>query len=92
MGWLGDAPDWNTSWLTDGRSFAWSGESLSGGALAWANGTGNPNGSPPSPPVALVTGAAGYNGLVFEIHTPEPSTFALAGLGAAMLMIFRRRK
>ena len=23
---------------------------------------------------------------------PEPSTFALAGLGAAALMIFRRRK
>jgi PEP-CTERM motif-containing protein len=29
----------------------------------------------------------------FNIHTvPEPSTFALAGLGAAALLIFRRRK
>lgn len=29
---------------------------------------------------------------LFVVQTPEPSTFALAGLGAAALMIFRRRK
>jgi hypothetical protein len=35
----------------------------------------------------------GFNGLVLEaVAVPEPSTFALAGLGAAALMIFRRRK
>ena len=94
VGWTGDYPDWNTAYTAYPDHMvmlARSGDILSGGALAWVNGTGNPGGSPPSPPVALVTGALGYNGLVFY-RIPEPSTFALAGLGAAMLMIFRRRK
>lgn len=42
-----------------------------------------------------VNQAPSLNGLVsFNIHTtvPEPSTFALAGLGAAALLILRRRK
>jgi len=46
----------------------------------------NPNSSPPGTPTALV-------GLTsFELQVPEPSTMALAGLGAAALLIFRRRK
>jgi len=48
--------------------------------------TGNPAGSPPTTPAVMV-------GLTsFTMVVPEPSTFALAGLGAAALMIFRRRK
>ena len=45
------------------------------------------SGSPPSVP-APMTGLTSFNLRV----VPEPSTFALAGLGAAALMIFRRRK
>lgn len=44
-------------------------------------------GDPPNPAPAL-TGLTSFN--IYLI--PEPSTFALAGLGAAALMIFRRRK
>jgi len=49
---------------------------------------GDPNATPPGTPAALVgLGATKLNGTI-----PEPSTFALAGLGAAALMFFRRRK
>lgn len=45
-------------------------------------------GSPPSTPPGLDS----MPGLTLVTTTPEPSTFALAGLGAAALLIFRRRK
>jgi hypothetical protein len=46
---------------------------------------------PPGAPVALT---ATFTGVTLQPVTviPEPSTFALAGLGAAALLIFRRRK
>jgi len=99
VGWTGTYANWDaayTAWQASPTTvlLGWTGEALSGGALAWSNGTGNPGGSPPTTPVALATGAAGYNGLILTTTTiiPEPSTFALAGLGAAALLIFRRRK
>ena len=92
VGWTGTYTDWNSAMLSGSSLLAWSGNGLNGGELAWVNGTGNPNASPPTTPVALVTGAAGYNGLVFWTTSPEPSTFALAGLGAVMLMVFHRRR
>ena len=46
-----------------------------------------------NPPPALTSAGAPINGLSFNLWpVPEPSMFALAGLGAAALMIFRRRK
>jgi hypothetical protein len=42
---------------------------------------------PPAPPPPM-TGLQGFGLKII----PEPSTFALAGLGAAALLIFRRRK
>jgi len=36
--------------------------------------------------------ASGYRGAVMLTQVPEPTTIALAGLGAAALMILRRRK
>jgi len=91
VGWTGNAPDWNTAWASGTGLFGWTGSTLSGGALEWLNATGNPGASPPITPVAFTYGAAGFNGLVLA-PIPEPSTFALAGLGAAALLIFRRRK
>ena len=90
VGWIGPYADWNAFVATGTGYWAWTGSTRSGGALAWVNGTGNPNASPPTPPVALITGALGYNGLVFLVR--EPCSFALAGLGAVMLMIFHRRR
>lgn len=91
VGWTGNFANWNEA-LAAGTGLAgFTGSTLSGGALSWANGTGAPNGSPPTTPVALVVGTGGYNGLVLTA-VPEPSLFALAGLGLSSLLIFRRRK
>ncbi|MBE0544087.1 MAG: PEP-CTERM sorting domain-containing protein [Verrucomicrobia bacterium] len=49
--------------------------------------TGNPNAEPPGTP-ALLTGLESFSLVV----VPEPSTIALAGLGLAGLLLFRRRK
>jgi hypothetical protein len=51
---------------------------------------GNPLGNPNAQPPGVPTDFANMPALVMVI--PEPSTFALAGLGAAALLIFRRRK
>jgi hypothetical protein len=90
VGWTGNFADWNSAFAAGTSLMGWTGSALSGGALAWSNPTGGA-GSPPGLPAAITIGAAGYNGLVLT-GVPEPSTFALAGLGAAALMIFRRRK
>jgi hypothetical protein len=73
--------------------FGFSGETFDGtqlGALGFSNSTGNPAGSPPTP-AALNTGAGEFQGLVLTT-IPEPTTMALGGLGAAALLLFRRRK
>jgi len=62
------------------------------GLVEWSQGTGNPNKVPtPDLPSALLTGATGFGSLVLT-PVPEPSTIALGGLGAAALLLFRRRK
>jgi hypothetical protein len=55
--------------------------------------TGNPTTTPPGTATAITGGAAPFAGLTLAPASviPEPSTFALAGLGAAALLIFRRR-
>lgn len=59
---------------------------------AFAVATGNPNTTPAGTP-GLITGAGGFTGMTITSSIiPEPSTLTLAGLGAAALMIFRRRK
>lgn len=51
--------------------------------------TGDPSASPPGTPAALKTT---FTGLVMApVYIPEPATFALAGLGLAALLMFRRR-
>jgi hypothetical protein len=49
------------------------------GASTWAAGT-------------FPMGTLGFGSIEVYATVPEPGTFALAGLGAAVLMIFRRRK
>jgi hypothetical protein len=51
------------------------------GLSTWTDGTYN-----------LDTISPGFRGSVMLTQVPEPTTIALAGLGAAALMIFRRRK
>lgn len=72
-------------------TFATWAQAQSGGAAIGNSGLFNITlATPPATPVNLV-------GLTsFDIHgggvVPEPSSFALAGIGAAALLIFRRRK
>jgi hypothetical protein len=60
------------------------------GALDWSQATGNP---PLTAAGTIPTGSAGMGSIVLvPTATPEPSTIALGGLGAAALLLFRRRK
>jgi hypothetical protein len=56
------------------------------GIFAQVTGGASIGGNPPTPPALLTSMPA------LIIPVPEPSTFALAGLGLAGLVIFRRRK
>ncbi len=73
-----------------GSSYAtadWKGQSPSFtlSSIAFTGGTGNP-----PPPTDLTSGPGALQS--FVVTVPEPSVFALAGLGAAGLMAFRRKK
>jgi hypothetical protein len=60
-----------------------------GESAVFTTATGNPGATPPGTPVNLNTT---FTGMLLAPPIPEPSTFALAGLGAAALLILRRRK
>jgi hypothetical protein len=67
------------------------GDQRSGISSSFAVTTGNPTVTPPGT-AAVITGAGQFSGLTVVPVVPEPSTLAFAGLGAAALLIFRRRK
>lgn len=75
---------WTTSSTYDGAIAAGNPNARS---VVFSNPLGNPQATPPGTP----TDFTGMPALVLTA-IPEPSTFALAGLGAAALFIFRRRK
>lgn len=60
----------------------------SGQTPNFQNSTGNPGATPPGLPSDLT----GWSSPVLLSPIPEPSTIALAGLGIASLLLFRRRK
>jgi len=83
---------WNNSMATWATGTAVSGAHA--GVLAFINPTVNPAGSPPPTPAALSGFASDLvmSPLSGTPIIPEPGTLALAGLGLASLLIFRRRK
>lgn len=61
-----------------------------GSALGWSNPFNELLGADSAPGVSM--NAAGMTQFNVNATIPEPGTFALAGLGAAAMFIFRRRK
>jgi hypothetical protein len=78
---------WNPAWLLG--NFTTPGFFGISSSASGAAGGGNP----PAPTLPLFGGTgitSGFN--LAPVGVPEPSSMALAGLGAAALLIFRRRK
>ena len=86
VGWAGTATTFAQA-VADNDLVGWSG-AKGLGPLGWLQATAvAPNGTPPTTTAAN----GGFSGLVLQ-QVPEPTTLALGGLGAAALLMFRRRK
>jgi len=88
---------WNNAWLTANNTLAASTDPVWGpGGFAGISGisTGTAGGgSPIAAPAWNLFGGSGLTGFnLGAVGVPEPTSMALAGLGAAALLIFRRRK
>jgi len=83
------------AWQGSGAAFPTAGNG-NGGVLAFYQPTADYTivPTPTSPDLTAATGGFNTTDLHLNAVTavPEPSTFALAGLGAAAMLIFRRRK
>jgi len=93
-------------WSTGGSQTAytsWASVLAAGGAgltywttganlVEFVNNQGSPDGSPASPAINLSGNGGTWTGNLVLTPVPEPTTIALGGLGAAALMLFRRRK
>lgn len=87
LGWTG------TSTTVDQAIAAWTaGNAMFGESAIATTLTADPSAVPPGVPVALRTTFPGMTLTPVGTIVPEPSTFALAGLGAAAMLILRRRK
>lgn len=87
-GWTGNYTTYEAAWTAAGANPA---NSFIGLSPVFTTVTGDPNLTPPGLAVSLRPTFGGVT-LAPVAVIPEPSTFALAGLGAAALLIFRRRK
>jgi hypothetical protein len=84
--WIGASPTYASANPLGEQFFAWSGSaSVPGNAFTFENPTGG-GGTPAALPKSL----DGMPAMSLQ-PIPEPSTFALAGLGMAALLFFRRR-
>jgi len=93
-GWSANlGPNWNAAWLNPATRPGGAQDyfGLSGIGAGIAGGLDSNNASIPA--LALIGPAPAISsGFALTSPIPEPGTMAIAGLGAAALMIFRRRK
>jgi len=89
---------WNTTAASWSAMVSSANANTRAGVIAFVNPTANYLATPtPTPPgIDGLPAGQGWDGSAGQdlvmTAVPEPSTFALAGLGAAALLIFRRRK
>jgi len=84
---------WNTAATSWANMLGAANATTAAGVIAFLQPTANYK-ALPTPTPLNITGwnTAGGPGDLVMTSVPEPATFALAGLGAAALLIFRRRK
>lgn len=91
-GWTADlGHDWNPAWLTGSFPGATANSLFGKSVIAPAGTAGGFDGTGNLPNLSLFGGAQGIPSGFNLSPVPEPTTFALMGLGAAALLIFRRR-
>jgi hypothetical protein len=88
-GWSGTlGSTFQASWLTTAPAGLFGVSGIGSGTAGGSDASGNS-----FPPLPLFGGATGIqSGFNLTTSVPEPTSMALVGLGAAALMIFRRRK
>jgi len=63
-----------------------------GQSASFTSAEGNLSTTPPGLAANITAGAGAWSGNLILVPVPEPATIALGGLGAAALLLFRRRK
>jgi hypothetical protein len=85
IGWTGDYASYDLAYAAAAGNSALS---FFGQSTMLTSATGNPTTPIPGTPTPM---NGTYTGIVLAPLVPEPATFALAGLGLAALLVFRRR-
>jgi len=75
-------------WAGTGTSYASATIRGASGVYSSLTGGGSVGGAPPNPAVSIGDAMPSFN----VVTAPEPATLAICGLGAASLLLFRRRK
>jgi len=88
VGWSGAFPSWAAAVTSGTALVGFSGEifnSAQVGALGWSQPTTS------GIPIGASLTAGQFSGIIMKpLNVPEPSTYALGGLGAGLLLLFRR--
>jgi len=89
LGWTGAYPTFDAAY---GADLTAPGSSMIGISPVFTTASGNPTTTPPGTAISISGTFTGMGPLgLANVVVPEPTSFALAGLGLAALLVFRRR-